>query len=262
MYGQAAIKEPLCWLNRNKAFSVRETAWPPRRTNGVTHFTPPLHRGMHRGRMEQWPTPGTCGSHSAATRRWLCPRLPSLAGPTSEPRGLVESRAYQRPVPAEQAVQKIITNACDPPARAPDKGFSSSCLSTQLLFYIFWNALFIFALVSSSEIRLILQGRRSRGVIFGLGKIRNHVDGFSSVQAHTAAANFRIQPNTLFHRIRSGSQLGPVKHSKKKCNCKWLSQWLQCMFQLQGGNERGLKRRIFEKSQRKIVLSKTWKSHS
>lgn len=94
MYGQAAIKEPLCWLNRNKAFSVRETAWPPRRINGVTHFTPPQHRGMHRGRMEQWPTPGTCRSHSAATRRWLCPRLPSLAGPTSEPHGLVESGAY------------------------------------------------------------------------------------------------------------------------------------------------------------------------
>lgn len=161
-----------------------------------------------------------------------------------------------------QPVQKISTNSYDPPATAPDKGFSSSCLSTRLLFYTFWNTLFIFTPVSSSEIRLILQGRGSRGVIFGPGKIRNHVDGFSSVQAHTAAANFRTQPNTLFHRIRSGFQLGPVKHSKKKHNCKRLLQWLQCMFQLQGGRERRGKKKNIWKSQRKIVLSKTWKSHS
>lgn len=156
-------------------------------------------------------------------------------------------------------MQKIITNTCDPPSRAPDKGFSSSCSSTQLLFYTFWNTLFIFTLASSSEIRLILQGRRSCGVIFGLGKIRNHVDGFSSVQAHTAAANFRIQPNTLFHRIRSGFQLGPVKHSKKKCNCKRLSQWLQYMVQLQEGRERG-KKRIFEKVKEKLLCPKPGKT--
>lgn len=46
------------------------------------------------------------------------------------------------------------------------------------------------------------------------------MDGFSSVQAHAAVmiplANFRIWPNTLFHRIRGGFQLGPIKCSSKK----------------------------------------------
>lgn len=156
-------------------------------------------------------------------------------------------------------MQKIITNTCDPPSRAPDKGFSSSCSSTQLLFYTFWNTLFIFTLASSSEIRLILQGRRSCGVIFGLGKIRNHVDGFSSVQAHTAAANFRIQPNTLFHRIRSGFQLGPVKHSKKSATAKGSHSDCSTWFSSRKA-ERGGKKRIFEKVKEKLLCPKPGKT--
>lgn len=211
-------------------------------------------------------TSGTCRSHSAATEKMT---LPSVSSPLA-------CRSHVRSAWVKAEPTRHWAEAC--PCRTVRAKDHHKYLwsTTQRLFilvlkhpaailYILWSTLFIFALVSSSEIRLILQGRRSRAVIFGLGKIRNRVDGFPSVQAHTAAAaaNFRIQPNTLFHRIRSGFQLGPVKHSKKKYNCKRLSQWLQRVFQLQGSRERerGKKKNIW-KSERKIALSKTWKSHS
>lgn len=77
---------------------------------------------------------------------------------------------------------------------------------------------------------------------------------FSSAQA----ANFSLQPNTLFHRIRSGFQSSPVKHSKKKCNCK---KALTVHVSTPGRQrEGGGKERIFEKVKEKSFYPKPGKA--
>lgn len=171
MYGQAAIKEPFVLAGGKQGiFCTGDGPTTSQDKRGYTFHTSPAPGADGTGQDGgNNPHQGSAGATLQPKERWLFPHLPfpSFAAPMSELHSLVWREAHL-PFSTGLSLQKIITNTCDPPARSPDKGFSSSCLSTQLLFHIFWNALFIFALVCSSEIRLILQG-----VIFGLGKIRN-----------------------------------------------------------------------------------------
>lgn len=138
MYSQATIKEPLCWLNRNKAFSVREKALTTyQNTWGYTFHTSPAPGTARADGTKQMPwtpkrpafcraTSGTWRSH-ITTRRKRTPPSPSTFFACSSPvrtvpLGFNVSRPgiEQSLAPAVESMQKIITNTSDSPPRAPD----------------------------------------------------------------------------------------------------------------------------------------------
>lgn len=196
-------------------------------------------------------------SHDKPDWRWSCPPLPSswLAVPVPELQR--QSAIQQRLAPVVESMRKIVTST-DSQSRAPDKGSSSECLGTQLLFL---NILFIFTLVSSFEIRLILEGCRSYGVIYGTEKIRNQVVSPQSkhTQQQCCHQQIGIRPNTLLHRIRGGFQLGPVKTQQDKVQPQKVLAVAPAHISTLRSRGAGVGKLIWK---RQIALSKTWKSHN